>query len=247
MPVQHKYQRFLEDQREFFDLLITEDWETYFSASWDETRRYEIACLFERIKPPTILDIGCGCGFHDREMALLPFVKSVDAIDYSSRSIEKAEATYGHPKVRRWVGDFAVDVPARRYDLVVSFQVLEHLSKPESYFHFCRAACASGGSIAIFTPNRERLSNRLRGRQGLAPELLDPQHFKEYSAKEIIELGRRAGFSEARHFGYGLYDHKAVDLLPNSWRLRLGRAFPAIASGLCVILKALLPNESEAK
>ena len=33
MPVQDRYQTFVEDQREFFDALITEDWETYFSES----------------------------------------------------------------------------------------------------------------------------------------------------------------------------------------------------------------------
>ncbi len=238
MPIQDRYQTFLDDQREFFDSLITEDWETYFSSSWDETRRYEVACLFERIKPATILDIGCGCGFHDREMAEYPFVQSVDAIDYSAKSIEKAEATYGHPKVQRWVSDFAVDAPARRYDLVVSFQVFEHLSKPESYFRFCRAACAPGGVVAIFTPNRERLSNRLRARRGLPPELLDPQHFKEYIAAEFIELGRSAGFGKAWYFGYGLYGHKVVDWMSNYWRLRLGRALPAIASGLGIVLQA---------
>ena len=134
-----------------------------FPNSRDELRRYEIACLLGKVQPATILDIGCGCGFHDREMATYPFVRSVDAFDYSAKSIEKAEAVYGHSKVQRWVGDLVTDVPERRYDLVVSFQIFEHLSKPETYFRFCRAACAPGGAIAIFTPNRKRLSNRILG------------------------------------------------------------------------------------
>ena len=241
MTVHDRYRNFLEDQRQFFDALVTEDWETYFSASWDETRRYEIACLFKRMRPATILDIGCGCGFHDREMAIYPFVRSVDAFDYSARSVEKAEATYGHAKVRRWVGDFSVDMPTRRYDLIVSFQVFEHLNKPEAYFRYCRAASAPGAHIAIFTPNRKRLSNRLRARAGLPLELLDPQHFKEYTPEEIIALGQRAGFGDPSHFGYGASNASFVDKLPNRWQLRLGRAFPAIASGLAVILKA--PSE----
>ncbi len=238
MAVQNRYQTFLEDQREFFDTLITEDWETYFSESWDETRRYEIACLFKKVRPSTILDIGCGCGFHDREMATYPFVTSVDAFDYSARSIEKADATYGHPKVRRWVGDLATDAPRRRYDLVVSFQIFEHLNGSDDYFHFCREACAPGGSIAIFTPNRMRLPNWLRMRRGVAPQMLDPQHFKEYTAAEVIALGRNAGFVDPRYFSYGMFGHPLVDRMSNLWRLRLGRFFPAIASGLCIILKA---------
>ncbi len=238
MPVQDRYTSFLEDQREFFDALISEDWETYFSAAWDETRRYEIACLFDKIRPSTVLDIGCGCGFHDREMAQYPFVESVHAFDYSTKSVTKANEAYDHPKVRRWIGDLATDAPVQRYDLVVSFQVFEHLSDPDIYFRFCRSACAPGCWIAIFTPNRARLSNRIRARRGLLPELLDPQHFKEYTAEEIIDLGRRAGFANPTYFGYGAAGASSVDKLPNRWRLRLGRAVPAIAAGLCVIMTA---------
>jgi len=238
MPAQDRYQTFLEDQREFFDTLITEDWDTYCSESWDETRRYELAQLFQYLQPSTILDIGCGCGFHDREMASYPFVRSVHAFDYSARSIERADAVYGHPKVWRWVGDLAADAPQQRYDLVVSFQIFEHLSDPEVYFRYCRAACVPGGSIAIFTPNRTRLPNWLRARRGLGPELLDPQHFKEYTAAEMIALGRNGGFVEQRYFGYGMFGHPAVNRMSDRWRLRLGRLLPTIASGLCVIMKA---------
>ncbi len=238
MAAQDRFPYFVEDQREFFDSLITEDWETYFSASWDAARRYEIACLFKQVKPATILDIGCGCGFHDSEMASYPFVQAVDAFDYSEKSVERAEQSYCHSKVRRWVGNFAVDKPRRPYELVVSFQVVEHLADPRTYFDFCRAACSADGWVAIFTPNRARLSNRLRARNGLPPELLDPQHFKEYTAEEIIEMGRRAGFQEPRHFGYGMWGQKLIDRIPPEWRLHLGRVFPAVASSVAVLLKA---------
>ena len=63
-------------------------------------------------------------------MASYPFVAEIDAFDYSPKSVEQAEKAYSHPKVTRWVGDFARDAPRRTYDLVVSFQVFEHLSEP---------------------------------------------------------------------------------------------------------------------
>lgn len=238
MPVQDRYQSFLDDQRQFFDDLITEDWHTYFSESWDETRRYEVSQLFSRVKPTHVLDIGCGVGFHDREMVLYPFVQAVDAFDYSARSVAKADETYPHPMVTRWVGDIAKDVPRRQYDLVVSFQVFEHLSDPSSYFRFCRAACRPDGIVAIFTPNRLRMSNRMRIRTGLAPLLLDPQHFKEYTASEIHELGRAAGFHSAGHFAYGIDGLPMLNRLSHRARLRLGALFPQVGSGLCVLLRS---------
>lgn len=238
MPVQDRYPSFLDDQSRFFDELITEDWNTYFSEAWDETRRYEVSQLFRKVQPAHILDIGCGVGFHDREMALYPFVQAVDAFDYSTKSVVKADETYPHPKVTRWVGDIAKDAPRRRYDLVVSFQVFEHLSDPPSYFRFCRAACRPGGVAAIFTPNRLRMSNRLRIRRGLVPQLLDPQHFKEYTPSEVYELGRAAGFHAAGHFAYGLDGLTMLNRLSHRTRLRLGALVPRAGSGLCVLLQS---------
>jgi 2-polyprenyl-3-methyl-5-hydroxy-6-metoxy-1,4-benzoquinol methylase len=238
MPVQDRYPTFLDDQSRFFDELITEDWHTYFSGAWDETRSYEVSRLFGRVRPSHILDIGCGVGFHDRDMALHSFVQTVDAFDYSAKSVAKADETYPHPKVTRWVGDIAKDAPRRQYDMVVSFQVFEHLSDPSSYFRFCRAACRPGSIAAIFTPNRLRMSNRLRISKGLAPLLLDPQHFKEYTASEIHELGRAAGFDAAGYFAYGIDGLAMLNRLSHRARLRLGALIPRVGSGLCVLLRA---------
>lgn len=99
MVVQKHFPNFLEDQRAFFDELITKDWDSYISADWDFVRKYEVRKMFEIIRPQTIIDIGCGCGFHDREMAEYDFVTRVDAIDYSSASIAKANEFYPHKKV----------------------------------------------------------------------------------------------------------------------------------------------------
>ena len=97
MAVHDRYREFVPDQRDFFDALVVEDWAAYFSLEWDETRRFEVHSLFERVQPSTILDIGCGCGFHDREMAQFPFVKKVTGIDYSAKSIEMANQIRNMP------------------------------------------------------------------------------------------------------------------------------------------------------
>jgi 2-polyprenyl-3-methyl-5-hydroxy-6-metoxy-1,4-benzoquinol methylase len=157
MSVHSRYQQLLHDQRQFFDELITEEWESYKSEAWDYSRRFEVSRLLRRMQPARILDIGCGCGFHDVQLARYDFVTRVDAIDYSSRSIEKANEAYPHPKVFRRVADFATDEIAPVYDLVVSFQVFEHLADPDPYFQYCLRARRPGGVIAIVTPNRRRL------------------------------------------------------------------------------------------
>lgn len=238
MPVHDRYQTYQSDQRDFFDALVTEDWASYENQEWDELRRFEISKLFEHIKPRTILDIGCGCGFHDQVMARYPFVRRVDGIDYSSQSIEKANDAYPHPKVTRWVSDLNVDRPDEKYDLVVSFQVFEHLEDTDSYFEFAINACEPGGIIAILMPNRTRLPNALRTLKGQKAQLCDPQHFREYSLKDIMPLAAAKGLKMMGSFGYGLNGLRFIDRMPIRRRLQLGAWFPSIANGLCVMMRA---------
>jgi SAM-dependent methyltransferase len=239
MRVHQRYTTYIEDQRQFFDELIAEEWESYISEAWDRVRSYEIERLFAFIQPRRILDIGCGCGFHDRVMAGYPFVERIDAFDYSAQSIAKAQEAYPHPKAFRTVADFdsfAVEAP---YDLAVSFQVFEHLSDPKPYFDLCRRATRRGGHIAILMPNRLRLANVLRMLRFKEPQLADPQHFREYTARETIALGRKAGFAPVAAFGYGLaatgigfFDRAAIEQ-----QLRWSRFVPAVANGIGVVMR----------
>jgi trans-aconitate methyltransferase len=239
MRVHERYTRYNEDQRQFFDELITEEWDSYISADWDAVRRHEVARLFEVLQPRRILDIGCGCGFHDKVMAEYPFVERVDAFDYSAHSIAKAEEVYPHPKVRRSAADMASFAVDGSHDLVVSFQVFEHLSDPEAYFSFCWRATMPGGHIAILMPNRLRLSNVLRILRFKSAELSDPQHYREYTARETIALGRRAGFAPVASFGYGLAGTGVgfVDRAGIDRQLRWSRYVPAIANCVCVVMR----------
>jgi 2-polyprenyl-3-methyl-5-hydroxy-6-metoxy-1,4-benzoquinol methylase len=239
MAIQDKYPTFLSDQRQFFDELITEDWDTYFSPEWDFTRTFEVERLFERVQPRRVLDVGCGVGFHDRVMAAYACVEQIDAIDYSERSVEKANATYPHPKVHRFAADFLTFAWERPYDLVVSFQVFEHFDRPDRYLARCAKLAAPGGRIAIVTPNRWRLDNVLRVLTLKKPLLSDPQHFREYTVGTLMRMARAHGLAYAGHFGSGLPDYGLWFLrrMSTAHRCAWGYRLPAIASNFCLLLK----------
>ncbi len=239
MPVQQRYSEYLGDQKQFFDELITEDWETYKSDDWDYARTFEVKQLFNRIQPTTILDIGCGCGFHDKVMAEYPFVERVDAIDYSEQSILKADATYPHPKVRRTVADFVTFHPDRQYDLVVSFQVFEHISNPDEYIEFCVNSSAPQEFVAIVTPNRLRLENRLRRLEGQSAVFTDIMHYREYSLKELQAIGRKFGLKTYASFGFGFPNYGLPGLRKLTIRrlTKLGCYLPFFANGIGIIWK----------
>ena len=236
---QGRHQDYLDDQREFFDELVTRDWHAYSSAAWDRSRRFEVARLFSRVSPKTVLDVGCGCGFHDVEIAQMPGVERVFAIDYSPKSIDVANREYPHPNVERRVGDVFELEPAQ-FDLAVSFQVIEHLRNPVDFLSACRRQVRPGGWVAIATPNRDRIQNRYRGLRGREPEMIDPQHYREFNRAELQELGRTVGLRPAGSFGYGLtllIPRTARPLLPSRVGLSAGALLPGCADVICQIFQ----------
>jgi len=237
--VHKRHPDFLSDQRQFFDQLITDHWDSYASDEWDMARRFEVKKLFDRVQPGTVLDIGCGCGFHDVEMAQYDFVDRVDAIDYSDRSIEKANESFPHPKVRRWSADFS-DLPQHpRYDLVVSFQVFEHLDDPRAYLDACRRLVSPSGTIAICTPNWNRLDNRVRRWRGMEETFVDPQHFNEYTPDSLKNLAAEHGLIQTTWFGYDITSLMLprINRLSYNRRIMLGYRLPRLSRVFCSLFQ----------
>jgi SAM-dependent methyltransferase len=236
---QEKYPEFHEDQRQFFDELITRDWHTYQNSDWDRTRRFEVDSLFRFVSPTRILDVGCGCGFHDRLMADRTGVNEVVGIDYSEKSIEAAERTYPHPGVRRLVADIRT-MSDNDFDLTVSFQVIEHLRDAEEFLRASARQVRSGGWVAVATPNRNRLSNRIRAMLGGQPRLSDPQHYREFVMAELRALGEAVGLKYLGGFGYGMtlgVPRLGWQLIPFWLGLRLGAWLPEWSQCFCAVFQ----------
>jgi 2-polyprenyl-3-methyl-5-hydroxy-6-metoxy-1,4-benzoquinol methylase len=236
---QEKFPVYMEDQRRFFDELITTEWQTYQSQAWNLARQYEVDRIFERVSAQRILDVGCGCGYHDVLMAEKPGVGQVTGIDYSEQSVAVANREYPHPKVERHVANL-FELPAGDYDLTVSFQVIEHLTDAVAFLRACARQVHAGGWVAAATPNRSRLLNRLLPLAGRAPVLADPQHFREYNAAEMRAMVAAAGLEWQTTFGYGLsfvVPKLRCEIVPQRYAAKLGGLVPGIADLLCVVAR----------
>jgi 2-polyprenyl-3-methyl-5-hydroxy-6-metoxy-1,4-benzoquinol methylase len=230
---------FREDQREFFDRLITDSWAAYKDPLWDRSRRLEIDELFASVAPRRILDVGCGCGFHDVLMAERPGVEVVQGIDYSARSVEAAEREYPHPQVHRRVGDLFSE-PRGDYDLVVSFQVIEHLVDQAGFVEACARQARPGGWVAVGTPNRLRLDNRVRLALRREVLMIDPMHYRELSMRDLRRLGASAGLEFVTTFGHGLSlvpPRLNRQVIPPERGVQLARRMPALANVLCSVFR----------
>ena len=118
-----------------------------------------------------------------------------------------------------------------RYDVVVCAEVVEHLPiSPVHVLRLLRTAVRDGGWVVVQTPNAARISNRLRMLAGRNPfELLretpaNPGHFREYTLRELLDLGQTAGL-EAR--GWLTADYFVTGSLANRLVRRSSRVIPS--------------------
>lgn len=244
MAVHDKYKKFVKNQRRFFDELITEDWDDYTNKFWDFTRLFEVQKILAATKPKKILNIGCGCGFHDFYFAKDTNVESVLGIDYSAKSIEKANKIYSHPKIVRKVVDIFTDesIPDTYYDLVTSFQVIEHVEEYAKFFQIMHKKVKSGGFMAIATPNFDNFANKIRKIFKKEQVFCDIMHFKEFNIKDLISLGKHNNLKLLKFFGYGFSFNVHMNLnkyIPNKFLFYLGRLFPKSSNVLVIIFQKI--------
>jgi ubiquinone/menaquinone biosynthesis C-methylase UbiE len=130
-----------------------------------------------------VLDVGCNTGYGTLRFA--PVAGRVVGVDVSPRAIEAAErrAPDGRPEFVLTSG-FELPFPDASFDLVTSFQVLEHVPDPIAYLEEIRRVVRPGGTIILATPNA---ATRLD--PGMAP--WNRFHVHEYVATELRELLER--------------------------------------------------------
>jgi SAM-dependent methyltransferase len=121
-----------------------------------------------------VLDAGCGEGYGAARLAeVAAQVTGVDRAD----AIAVASARYRRPNLAFHALDLTrlADL-GERFDLVVSFQVIEHLPDPENFLRALAARVAPGGELLVTTPNR------------LMSVSENPYHLREWTAPELQAL-----------------------------------------------------------
>ncbi|HYX19616.1 MAG TPA: class I SAM-dependent methyltransferase, partial [Thermoanaerobaculia bacterium] len=99
-----------------------------------------------------ILDAGCGAGYGALALARAG-ARSVLAVDIDRRSVAFGRRHFSHPAVRFEVADLnAVKIPVGSFDLVVSSNVLEHLTDPAGFVAEAHRALPAGGRAVLAVP-----------------------------------------------------------------------------------------------
>lgn len=127
-----------------------------------------------------VLDVGCNTGYGT--LRFVPVAHRVVGVDVSPRAIDAARqrAPDGRPEFVL-TGGFQLPFPDRSFDLVTSFQVLEHVPDPVVFLGELARVTRPGGTVILATPNA---ATRLY--PGMTP--WNRFHVHEYVATELRDL-----------------------------------------------------------
>lgn len=133
-----------------------------------------------------VLDFGCGTGYGTHRIA--EGCSSIVGVDISQEAVGSATATFTAPNLRferiAPVEQAPLPFEDQSFDVVLSFQVFEHLTEPDAYLREVRRVLAAGGTFICVTPDR---STRLF--PGQRP--WNRFHVREYSQDEMADWLRR--------------------------------------------------------
>ncbi|MNC17314.1 putative S-adenosylmethionine-dependent methyltransferase [compost metagenome] len=161
-----------------------------------------------------VLDIACGEGYGSYVMAENWGAEQVHGVDVSQTAIDKARSNFQSENLffDTLNAEGEVEHFAEGYfDVVVSFETIEHLNNPTQFLHNIRKWVKKDGIIIISCPN-DYWYYKEEG-QG------NPFHLKKYTFQEFITLSETI-LGSANKFLYGLpvsgfanfeADHDAIE------------------------------------
>jgi SAM-dependent methyltransferase len=148
-----------------------------------EPERWDFDVAAAKLAPgESVLDIGCGEGAFLKKVALGG--RRVVGIDHNVDAIERLGA--GGIEAYAMSVEEAARVEREAFDVVCSFQTLEHLPEVDDLVRAARECTRPGGRILIGVPNRDRYA-----RSDLEPYDCVPHHISRWSGEQLAALADR--------------------------------------------------------
>jgi SAM-dependent methyltransferase len=156
-------------------------------------RRHEV--VYQQLAPRCagleVLEAGCGEGYGADLISRV--ARRVIALDYDKTTVTHVRARY--PRVEVMHGNLAeLPLADASVDVVVNFQVIEHLWDQTQFVRECARVLRPSGLLMVSTPNRITFSP---GRD--TP--INPFHTRELKADELTRLLVDAGFTSVSMSG----------------------------------------------
>lgn len=165
-------------------------------------------CGLRLDEPLEVLDFGCGPGFIWDHLSRLGSRWQYTGLDFSSASVGEVvrkAAGSGCFKGAYHISSLPVDLPDAHFDVVLLFEVVEHLN--DIHLNGALAEVARllkrGGVVAITTPNAEDLSKSKKFCPECGAIFHEWQHVRSWNVESL------SGYMSER--GFGLRMVKTLD------------------------------------
>jgi 2-polyprenyl-3-methyl-5-hydroxy-6-metoxy-1,4-benzoquinol methylase len=166
--------------------------------------RYAFAARLARGK--RVLDAGCGAGYGSAELARA--AESVVGVDRAPEAIEFARAHYAAHNLRfEEASCEALPQAGGSFELVVAFEVIEHLEDWRGFLREARRVLAPTGQLVVSTPNKLYYTES-RGADGANPFHIHEFDFQEFRAELTAVFPHVLLFLENHVEGFTFQPHE---------------------------------------
>ena len=173
-------------------------WNKYIFPASEDTRREKIfrprarriieICQRHRLNMGTVLEVGAGFGTFCEEIKRLEAFQEVIAVEPTpdlaqscrNRGLEVIESPIEHVKL-----------DGRTIDLIVSFEVIEHLFNPSQFMEKCWSLLPVGGLLVLTCPNVKGFDILTLGELSSA---VDSEHLNYFHPSSLSMLLESKGF-----------------------------------------------------
>ena len=184
-----------------------ETYETY----WESYARYAFASNF--CKNKIVLDVACGVGYGSYYL-IKTGAKRVIGVDISKDAITYGKGHYQKQNLEFIVGDATkLHFPDRSFDVIVSFETIEHVRNHIKYLSECKRVLKKGGIFICSSPNKvhKKPSN--------------PHHIQEFYCDEFYGM-MTENFIDVELYGQWYSSiiisigGKMLSVFPREWKVK---------------------------
>jgi cyclopropane fatty-acyl-phospholipid synthase-like methyltransferase len=125
-----------------------------------------------------VLDVACGSGYGSYLLATEGNAAKVQGFDLDESAIRYGNYRYKHPNVNRAIKNVLELSPELKFDVVVSFETIEHIPDYRLFLANMQAALKADGLLMVSTPIVEATSTKCN----------NPHHVIEWSFNDFSKL-----------------------------------------------------------
>lgn len=187
-----------------------QDWGSVWHRAGQEINARVNAGLLPRLvtlaRGSRVLDVGCGYGFLGERLR----ARGVESIGVE---VSRGESAFAREQLKLDVRTgmlSEVGLAPASFDLVCSFEVIEHLLDPGAFLREMVAMCKVGGTVLVCTDNFDAPIVRRMGAE--FPKWIPHTHVSHFDAPSLRRLMESCGLRVERECSYTNWETAARDL-----------------------------------